>query len=51
MEIHVVINILLDYSNEFAQWKIARLLNRAAKCIVDTKKYTMPHRGHAIRSA
>ena len=39
MEIHVAISILLDYSNEFAQWKIARLLNRTAKCIVDTKKY------------
>ena len=39
MEIHVAVNILLDYSNDFARWTAARLLNREAKCIVDAKKY------------
>jgi len=39
MDVHVILRILMDYCEDFQQWKSSRILNTTFKRLVDTKDY------------
>lgn len=47
IDMHLKLILMLSYYTDFGQWKVARLLNRHAKSIVDSKPYIKERYGRS----